>query len=125
MKKHTRLGQKKLFIEKKRAVTKKSLLFCYRKQETHYIDLTILLGYNQTRGDRMPETHALAISVRNERKALGESQEEFAEHCGLSTKTISNIENEREIAKMNTMKNIASYLGKPVSQLINQNNTID
>ena len=73
----------------------------------------------------MPETHALAISVRNERKTLGETQEEFAEHCGLSAKTISNIENEREIAKLRTMQSIASYLGKPVSQLIDQNNTKD
>ena len=89
------------------------------------MDLTIPLGYNQARGDRMPETHALAVSVRNERKALGETQEEFAEHCGLSPKTISNIENEREIAKMGTMQSIASYLGKPVSQLIDQNNFID
>ena len=37
----------------------------------------------------MPKTHALAVSVRNERKTLGETQEEFAEHCGRSPKTIS------------------------------------
>ena len=85
----------------------------------------IHLGYNQARGDCMPETRALASNVRNERKALGETQEEFAEHCGLSAKTISNIENEREIAKMGTMQSIASYLGKSVSQLIGQNNSKD
>ena len=61
----------------------------------------------------MPETLALTISVGNERKALGETQEEFVGHCGLCTKTISDVENEHEMAKMNTMKILhCIYLNK-------------
>lgn len=67
----------------------------------------------------MPEFHALAVHVKKRRKALKESQTEFSMNCGLTAKTISNIECKREETKIGTVQKIAAYTGDSVSELLN------
>ncbi len=67
----------------------------------------------------MPEFHALAVKVKNWRRILSESQTEFSMNCGLTAKTISNIECEREETKIGTVQKIAAYTGESVSELLN------
>lgn len=66
----------------------------------------------------MPETKALSEHVRAERIQRNETQEMFAEHCGLSTDEISNIENEKTDPRLSTLKRIAAYVGGKVSDLV-------
>ncbi len=42
----------------------------------------------------MAEFHALAIKIKAKREELGESREEFSFKCGLTEKTVYNIEHE-------------------------------
>lgn len=70
----------------------------------------------------MPEFHALAVQVKSKRNALKQTQEEFSYQCGISSKTLSNIECEREETKICTVQKIAAYTGDTVSELLNPNN---
>lgn len=69
--------------------------------------------------------------VRYLRKLAGLSQEQLAEHTGLSTKTISYIENGKNTISFNKLPLIAAGLSVPVYKLFvsadndNNKNTLD
>ncbi len=66
----------------------------------------------------MPEIDVLAdklITIRRERK---ETQEVFAQNCGISTEELSLIERRKADPKLSTLQNIAAYTGDSVSDLL-------
>lgn len=66
----------------------------------------------------MAEFHALAIKVKAKRQELGESREEFSFKCGLTEKTVYNIEHEITKPEIETVQKIAAYTGDSVAQLL-------
>lgn len=66
--------------------------------------------------DRHPVLLAIGQAVRRRRKALGFSQESFADECGIDRSYMGGVERgERNIAMVNMMK-IVDTLGVPPSE---------
>ena len=65
----------------------------------------------------MPDIRALAANVKSLRTPLGETQEDFSDHCGISTKILGNIEHANSNPKTETVQKIAAYTDTTVSQL--------
>ena len=70
----------------------------------------------------MPEMKALSRNVLEFRSKSGENQIEFAEHCGVSTYTMSAIENVAPDTKVSTVQKISAYTGMTVSELLDTSN---
>lgn len=66
----------------------------------------------------MPEHKALAEYVKNAREKKSESQEKFAEHCGLSKEFISLIEREEANPRLESVQKIAAYTGDTVADIL-------
>lgn len=66
----------------------------------------------------MPERTALANYIKDFRKTHRESQEEFAENCGLSKDFLSLVERERANPSLEAMQKIASYTGETVAEIL-------
>lgn len=66
----------------------------------------------------MPEFEALSKRVLQYRHETGENQIEFAEHCGVSTFTMSSIENVAPDLKVSTVQKIGAYTGMTVLELL-------
>ena len=66
----------------------------------------------------LTETTALSRYVITKRRMLGETQEDFAENCGLSVELISLIERGQANPRMDTLAKIAAYLNVSISELL-------
>ncbi len=66
----------------------------------------------------MPEISALANFVINDRHQKGESQEEYAAHCGISKEYLSKIERGIANPTLGLIQNIASYSGATVADML-------
>ena len=66
----------------------------------------------------LTETTALSRYVITKRRMLGETQEEFAENCGLSVELISLIERGQANPRMDTLAKIAAYLNVSISEML-------
>lgn len=66
----------------------------------------------------MPELEALSKHVKKFRTEYNESQEEFAENCGISTETLSLIEREKGNPTLETLQKIAAYTGITVANML-------
>lgn len=66
----------------------------------------------------MPEYEILAKKLKKIRKAMNESQLDFAAHCDLCPELVSKIENERTDPKISTLQKIAAYTDLTVSDLL-------
>ena len=61
---------------------------------------------------------ALSRFVIAKRRMLGETQEDFAENCGLSVDLISLIERGQANPRMDTLEKIAAYLNVSISEML-------
>ena len=59
----------------------------------------------------MPEKTTLARFTQNARHDMHESQLEFAEHCGICVKTLSEIELGNANPTLEVIQKIAAYIG--------------
>ncbi len=66
----------------------------------------------------LTETTALSRYVITKRRMLGETQEDFAENCGLSVELISLIERGQANPRMDTLAKIAAYLNVSISEML-------
>ena len=66
----------------------------------------------------LTETTALSRYVITKRRMLGETQEDFAENCGLSVELISLIERGQANTRMDTLAKIAAYLNVSISEML-------
>ena len=67
----------------------------------------------------MPETEALAKNLKRIRKKeRKETQAAFAFGCGISEEEISLMERMKTDPKLSTLKNIAAYTNKSVSEIL-------
>ena len=69
----------------------------------------------------MPDIKAIARNVKNMRNQMNETQEEFAEHCGISTETLGLIERSSVIPSLPTVLKIMSYTKCSFSDLLKTN----
>lgn len=69
----------------------------------------------------MSKTKTLSSNIKQLRKSLNESQEEFAFNCDLSTRTIYEIEHGRSIPKITTLIKITSYANINLCDLFDKN----
>ncbi len=66
----------------------------------------------------MPEFKHLSENTRKLRKLLKETQEEFAENCGMGTGTLNAIERELTDPRLSSIQKIAAYTGWTVPELL-------
>ena len=66
----------------------------------------------------LTETTALSRYVITKRRMLGETQEDFAENCGLSVELISLIERGQANPRMDMLAKIAAYLNVSISEML-------
>ena len=66
----------------------------------------------------MTENVVLAERLISARNNSQETQIVFSEKCGISTKTLSNMENIMGDPRLSTLQKIAAYLGCTVSELL-------
>ena len=66
----------------------------------------------------MPENSVISKNIKAYRKEHGESQEDFAANCGLSTDSISLIEREKTDPMLSSLKSISAYMGCRTYQLM-------
>lgn len=69
----------------------------------------------------MAENVVLAERLISARNNSQETQIVFSEKCGISTKTLSNMENIMGDPRLSTLQKIAAYLGCTVSELLDTN----
>ncbi|MBP3480360.1 MAG: helix-turn-helix transcriptional regulator [Clostridia bacterium] len=69
----------------------------------------------------MTENVVLAERLISARNDSQETQIVFSEKCGISTKTLSNMENIIGDPRLSTLQKIAAYLGCTVSELLDTN----
>jgi transcriptional regulator with XRE-family HTH domain len=69
----------------------------------------------------MTENVVLAERLISARNNSQETQIVFSEKCGISTKTLSNMENIMGDPRLSTLQKIAAYLGCTVSELLDTN----
>ena len=70
---------------------------------------------------RKPSAHitkTLASNLRNLRRKLGLSQEEFAEQCGLHRTYVGSVERGERNVTLSSLETLASALGVSVPQLL-------
>lgn len=65
----------------------------------------------------MSDETILAINTKRIRTEMGESQEEFAAHCGISLETLSLIEREIANPRLSTLQKIVAYAGCSLKDL--------
>ena len=74
------------------------------------------LRYNFVQsGVKMTEIEALSANLKRFRNISNETQETFAENCGVSTDEVSLLERKLTDPKLSTILSIASYMGISVS----------
>lgn len=66
----------------------------------------------------MPEIEVLGKRLKAYRCLNKETQEEFAEHVGISMEEVSNIERCNTDPRLSTIQKIAAYMGETVSDLL-------
>ncbi len=66
----------------------------------------------------MPEKTALAKFILSDRHKRGETQDEYAEHCGLSKEYLSKMEREIANPTLGTIQKVAASSGETVSQIL-------
>ena len=66
----------------------------------------------------MPEKEALANCILQFRHEHNESQEAFAFHCGISKESLSSIERGKANPTLETMQNMAAYMGVTVADML-------
>ena len=69
----------------------------------------------------MTENVVLAERLISARNNSQETQIVFSEKCGISTKTLSNMDNIMGDPRLSTLQKIAAYLGCTVSELLDTN----
>ena len=69
----------------------------------------------------MTENVVLAERLISARNNSQETQIVFSEKCGISTKTLSNMEKIMGDPRLSTLQKIAAYLGCTVSELLDTN----
>ena len=68
----------------------------------------------------MSENEIIAKNIKVIRKALGESQIDFAANCGLSVEALSLLERNKSDPKLSTLQKVAVYIDRSVSYLISE-----
>ena len=66
----------------------------------------------------MPEMTALSVHIQKARHAMNETQLEFAEHCGICVKTLSDIELAIANPTLKVIQRIAAYIGVPAAEML-------
>ncbi len=66
----------------------------------------------------MTEIEALSANMKKFRHTANETQETFAEKCGVSPDEISLLERKLTNPKLSTVCSIAAYMGVSVSDLL-------
>ncbi len=69
----------------------------------------------------MPEYEAISHNLKQIRKFLQKTQEEFASECGISAETLSLLERKLTDPKLSTIQKIAAYVGCEVTDLLKMN----
>ena len=64
------------------------------------------------------EKKQLALRIKSLRESKGYTQEEFAEICGTSTRTISNIERGQSVPDLSTIFTLAKHLSVSLDELL-------
>lgn len=70
----------------------------------------------------MSET-SIGTKVRSEREALGRSREQLAFRIGVSTSTVTRLENQDRVPSVATLKRIADELGMTIDALLTPQST--
>lgn len=73
----------------------------------------------------MKEIIVLSRNLKEIRHLLGESQVDFAVHCGISIEILSLLERQKTDPKLSTLSKIAAYTGLTVSELLDSENPIN
>lgn len=66
----------------------------------------------------MPELAVLSKHVKEYRDKCNESQEDFAENCGISKETLGLIERAKGNPTLETLQKIAAYTGTTVADML-------
>ena len=77
------------------------------------------------RGDEPNERSKLACRLREEREYLGFSQDEVAQHLGISRSALSNIETGQRKVEATELKRLATLYKKPLTYFTGEPNPHD
>ena len=73
----------------------------------------------------MPEIALLSKNLKEIRRILGMSQEEFAYRCGISIEILSLLERGKTDPKLSTLSKICSFAGITISELLDCETPMD
>ena len=68
----------------------------------------------------MPEHDILSKNLRYFREIMRQSQEEFADGCGISVETLSLLERKKGDPRLSTIQKIAAYVDCTPAELIRE-----